>query len=698
MDADKEKQQEDDAAEPSGDTDARASGNHAGDPEAGVTDVPEEVEDDRNPSGPTEPDSDETETASQGGDDSESDHEEEDKEEDGGPSMTLWEHLDELRSRIFYSIVGLLVCMVATCIICKPVIMPILTTPYSRSMFRIAVSNNVDLFEERIENTGRSDTVVDEATELFEQAVRGGGSEDEAENAVELYKALAGTHGERIDIAKTGRLYAAVLETLKAGKPEKGEDREHHAEMLDGAVRLYRLLAAPGSEEEAVENATVFFRKKLAGHDTKEIRRAINRFRDAVARNTGTEKRLRDRLTDLLFNLPGKSRADIAAGVDKIIAVLLDMKNHTAEQPDVSLLSALMKTGSSPEAATVNRIRLYHLLVKTADGRDEIPGDMEMCRDLFSKTAEDLGKIDTNQQIIGTSPLEGFLMFMKMSLVAGLVLGAPWISWQIWQFVGVGLYNRERAIIRKAFPFSAGMFIAGALFYLFVVGEEMMYFLFSFNEWFGVKTLLKLNEYIGLVLMLMLIFGISFQLPIVMAILGRVGIVSSRGLAHYRRYVVVGLFVFAAFATSPSPVDQVLLALPMWVLFELGIFLVKIQERRRAEQEEEEEEEETLDEILAEFDEEPEESPAPETAKSSKPAEPDLRDPDYEDPWPDYDYYDDYMYDYEEDTEDEYGLWGRGDGDRFYSEDRGIWADSGDIWTNPLIEDAEPDDEDEGSG
>lgn len=697
MDADNEKQQEDDPVESAGGTDADPSGDGAG---ADVAGAPEEGEGAGDSSITTETDNNAVETAPVDGDDGGvyPDDDDEEEEEEGGPSMTLWEHLDELRTRIFYSIVGLLVCMVVTCVICKPVIMPMLTTPYSRSMFRIAVSNNVDRFEERIEKTGRSDTVIDEATELFEQAVRAGGSEDEAENAVALYKALADAHGHRVDIAKTGRLYAGVLETLKAERPEESDGGEHHAEMLDAAVRLYRLLAVPDSEEETVQKAATFFRKKLAGHDTKEIRRAINRFRDAVARNTGTEKRLRDRMTDLLFNLSGKSRADITAGVDDIIAVLLDMKNHTAEQPDVSLFGALIKTGSSPQAAIVNRTRLYHLLVKTADGRDEIPGDMEMCRDLFSKTAEDLGKIDTNQQIIGTSPLEGFLMFMKMSLVAGLVLGAPWISWQIWQFVGVGLYKKERVVIKKAFPFSAGMFIAGALFYLFVVGEEMMYFLFSFNEWFGVKTLLKLNEYIGLVLMLMLIFGVSFQLPIVMAILGRVGIVSSRGLAHYRRYVVVGLFVFAAFVTSPSPVDQVLLALPMWVLFELGILLVKLQEKRRAEQEAEEEEEESLDEILAEFDEEAEESPAPETATPPQPADPDLRDPDYEDPWPDYDYYDDYMYDYEEDMEDEYGLWGRGDGDRFYTEDRGLWGDSGDIWINPLIDDAEPDDGEGDSG
>jgi sec-independent protein translocase protein TatC len=176
---------------------------------------------------------------------------------------------------------------------------------------------------------------------------------------------------------------------------------------------------------------------------------------------------------------------------------------------------------------------------------------------------------------------DGFTMYMKVSFIAGLLLASPWVFYQLWAFVAAGLYPHERRWALLAVPFSAGLFVAGAMFYLFVIAVPMMLFFLGFNDYLGLANDLTLENYITMTVNMMLLFGLSFQLPVAMGLLGAMGIVRAAMLTKYRRHAIVGVLILAAVVTSPSPVDQILLALPMWLLFEVGVLLVRASERKR---------------------------------------------------------------------------------------------------------------------
>ncbi|GAJ13868.1 unnamed protein product [marine sediment metagenome] len=133
-----------------------------------------------------------------------------------------------------------------------------------------------------------------------------------------------------------------------------------------------------------------------------------------------------------------------------------------------------------------------------------------------------------------------------------------------------------------AVPFSAALFVLGALFFLFVVAPLALRFLIAFNTRFlGVNSHFTFQNYISFVTTLMLIFGIAFQTPIAILILTRTGLVSIRALRRSRKYVLLGIFVVAAMATPPDVISQITLAIPLFFLFELGIVLSWFAARRR---------------------------------------------------------------------------------------------------------------------
>lgn len=188
-------------------------------------------------------------------------------------------------------------------------------------------------------------------------------------------------------------------------------------------------------------------------------------------------------------------------------------------------------------------------------------------------------------KLVSTAPLEFFFTKVKLSGLGAIMLSFPVLGWQIYAFVAPGLYKRER---RAFLPF----LIASPL--LFLIGAAMVYFMIlPFVLWFSmsqqiigtggisVELLPKVSDYFSLVTTLVLAFGLCFQLPVVLTLLGMAGIVTSKMLLSGWRYAVVGVFILAAVVTPPDPISQTLLALPIILLYFASVLCVKLIELRR---------------------------------------------------------------------------------------------------------------------
>ena len=192
-----------------------------------------------------------------------------------------------------------------------------------------------------------------------------------------------------------------------------------------------------------------------------------------------------------------------------------------------------------------------------------------------------LGKVPDKVSLIALAPADPFVVYMKIGLISGLIISSPWVFYQLWMFVAAGLYVKEKRYVRMAVPFSAALFVAGALFFLRVVAPISLRFFLRFGKFVGVEASWTLQKYISFVTMLMLVFGLGFQTPIAIFFLNRTGLVSIRALKRSRKYVLLGVFIVAAMATPPDVISQITLAIPLYALFELGILLSHLAKRRK---------------------------------------------------------------------------------------------------------------------
>jgi sec-independent protein translocase protein TatC len=190
--------------------------------------------------------------------------------------------------------------------------------------------------------------------------------------------------------------------------------------------------------------------------------------------------------------------------------------------------------------------------------------------------------VQIDQSLVSLAPLETLTIFFMVCLVAGLVISSPWVFYQIWAFIAAGLYRHERSYVTKYLPFSLGLFLSGVfLCFLFVLPITLK-FLLQFNVWLGVAPTLRLSDWMGFATILPLVFGISFQTPLVMLFMEKIGIFTADDYRAKRKFAILVITITAAVITpGQDPFSMILLAIPMILLYELGILLI-VSGRRKA--------------------------------------------------------------------------------------------------------------------
>ncbi len=201
--------------------------------------------------------------------------------------------------------------------------------------------------------------------------------------------------------------------------------------------------------------------------------------------------------------------------------------------------------------------------------------------------AEDLRAItifesvdDNPEQIITTDVTQGFMVYVKASLVLGIILSSPFVFYFFWNFVAAGLYPHERKYVYTYLPFSLGLFLAGAALAFFFVIKIVLEFLLGFNRWLEIEPYPVINQWLGFILMMPIGMGISFQMPLVMLFMERFGILNIESyLTHWRISVVV-IFFMSMILTPADPYSIWFMAIPLTILYFLGILLCKYMPKR----------------------------------------------------------------------------------------------------------------------
>ncbi|MDA1089568.1 MAG: twin-arginine translocase subunit TatC [Proteobacteria bacterium] len=226
---------------------------------------------------------------------------------------------------------------------------------------------------------------------------------------------------------------------------------------------------------------------------------------------------------------------------------------------------------------------------------------------LVAPLADVLHKMGGNRRLIFTALHEAFFTYIKVAFFAALFLSFPFVAIQIWMFIAPGLYKNEK---RAFAPFLIAtpilFFMGGALVYYFIFPMAWKFFL-SFESLGGADALpiqleAKVDQYLSLVMQLIFAFGLCFELPVVMTLLGRVGIVTSKGMKEKRKYAIVLAFVAAAVLTPPDIISQIGLALPTILLYEISIITVRMVEKKRGDVDADKEDDDETDDETDEAD------------------------------------------------------------------------------------------------
>ncbi len=183
--------------------------------------------------------------------------------------------------------------------------------------------------------------------------------------------------------------------------------------------------------------------------------------------------------------------------------------------------------------------------------------------------------LPAGSKMIATGVITPFLIPVKVTLLVAFIISLPWVLYQVWAFVAPGLYAHEKRLVAPLVISSSLLFIGGVAFCYFLVFGVVFKFINNFAP-HSISVAPDIDSYFGFVMMMFLAFGITFEVPVIVVVLVRMGLVTVEKLKHIRPYVIVGAFVVAAIVTPPDIMSQMLLAVPLCLLYEVGLLLAPL--------------------------------------------------------------------------------------------------------------------------
>lgn len=244
------------------------------------------------------------------------------------------------------------------------------------------------------------------------------------------------------------------------------------------------------------------------------------------------------------------------------------------------------------------RVQILEILARPLGGgyflpRSQIPSLLEALRQFFQGqgtgyfTPEQIDALAATFQrllymqsgLIFIHPTEAFFAYIKLAFFTGILLGAPFILYQVWRYVVPALYEHEKRYFRSSVAFGTLLFFAGVAFAFIIVMPLGIRFLIRIGGP-QLQAVFTIGNYISFSMIFLLTFGLVFELPIVIYVLVKLGVVSRATLRAKRKYILVGAFGVAALLTPPDPFTQMVMAVPLLLLYELSIFLARFAERK----------------------------------------------------------------------------------------------------------------------
>lgn len=197
-------------------------------------------------------------------------------------------------------------------------------------------------------------------------------------------------------------------------------------------------------------------------------------------------------------------------------------------------------------------------------------------------------ELPPDSMFIFTGLPEAFFVYLKLSLFGGILLASPVLLWEVWCFVAPGLYDQEKKYVYPFVIFSTVLFATGVSFGYFVVFPIAFKFFMGYSSEI-IKPLPSIKEYLNFSCKLLFAFGVVFELPLFTLFLAKIGLVNEKMLRNKRKFAILGIFAVAAILTPPDVVSQILMAIPLLVLYEISILVAKYFGKKEEEEEEEEE-------------------------------------------------------------------------------------------------------------